>query len=93
MDQLVIDLQKTIEKVREGGGEKARLKQKERKKLVVRERIDGLVDPGTPFLELSTLAGFDLYEDWVHVNNFLKHVNFVCALESKLCLLLRPFPF
>ncbi len=43
------------------GGEKAKLKQKSRNKMLARERIDNLVDPGTPFLELGTLAGLNMY--------------------------------
>ena len=43
--------------------EDAHLKRhKERGKLPARERIDALIDPGSPFLELSTLAGFELYD-------------------------------
>ena len=41
----------------EGGGQKARLKHTARGKLLARERIDTLLDQGSPFLELSTLAG------------------------------------
>ncbi len=49
--------------VMQGGPEKAREKHKSRGKLLVRERIDLLVDPGTPFLELSTLASIGQYDD------------------------------
>ncbi len=49
--------------VRQGGPEEAREKHKARGKLLVRERIDLLVDPGTPFLELSTLAALGQYDD------------------------------
>lgn len=45
----------------EGGGAKAKEKHKSRGKLLARERIDFLVDTGSPFLELSTLAGHHLY--------------------------------
>src|SRR5574341_1881513 len=48
--------------VRQGGGEKYRKRQEEQGKLFVRERIDRLLDPGSPFLELSTLAAFDMYD-------------------------------
>src|SRR5574341_1208871 len=48
--------------VRQGGGEKYRKRQEEQGKLFVRERIDRLLDPGSPFLELSTLAVFDMYD-------------------------------
>lgn len=45
-----------------GGPEKARVKHTERGKMLVRDRITALVDPGTSFLELSALAGHDLYD-------------------------------
>ena len=48
--------------VRAGGGEKYRKRQEEQGKLFVRERIERLLDPGSPFLELSTLAAFDMYD-------------------------------
>ena len=44
-----------------GGGEKLRARHLERGKLPVRDRIDLLLDPGSPFLELSALAGYGLY--------------------------------
>lgn len=44
-----------------GGGDNAIAKHKSRGKLLARERINGLVDPGSPFLELSTLAGYGMY--------------------------------
>ncbi len=49
--------------VMQGGPEKARKKHQERGKLLARERIDLLIDPGTPFLELSTLAAYGQYDD------------------------------
>jgi 3-methylcrotonyl-CoA carboxylase beta subunit len=44
-----------------GGPERARAKHVGRGKLLVRDRVDNLLDPGSPFLELSPLAAFDLY--------------------------------
>ena len=46
-----------------GGSPQAVAKHKERKKLLARERIDLLIDPNTPFLELSSLAGYDQYDN------------------------------
>ncbi len=61
MEKLVGDLSKTIKVIQKGGGEKACAKHKSRGKLLARERINGLIDPGAPFLELSTLAGHGMY--------------------------------
>ena len=51
-----------LEQVRAGGGEASMARHRSRNKLPVRERIGGLIDPGTPFLELSPLAAWDLYD-------------------------------
>src|SRR5512138_2486401 len=61
--QLANELKERLARVHEGGGEKYRKRQEEQGKLFVRERIERLLDPGSPFLELSALAAWDLYED------------------------------
>ena len=61
--QLATELKERLERVHEGGGEKYLKRQEEQGKLFVRERIDHLLDPGSPFLELSALAATDLYEN------------------------------
>ncbi|HLO17950.1 MAG TPA: carboxyl transferase domain-containing protein, partial [Anaerolineales bacterium] len=60
---LADQLKERLRRVREGGGEKYRKRQEEQGKLFVRERIERLLDPGSPFLELSALAAYDLYEN------------------------------
>src|SRR5215510_3334429 len=62
MMQLVAQLRERIVQVRLGGGEKYLQRHRDQGKLPVRERIDKLVDPGSPFLELSPLAAWDMYE-------------------------------
>lgn len=62
MASLVAELQQRKHEAATGGGEKARRKHTERGKLLVRDRIDLLTDPDTPFLELSSLAGFEMYK-------------------------------
>jgi 3-methylcrotonyl-CoA carboxylase beta subunit len=52
-----------VELVKLGGGKEAMAKHKSRGKLTARERIQGLLDPGTSFLEFSTLAAWDMYEN------------------------------
>ena len=50
----------------EGGSTKARERHVARGKLLARERVAGVVDPGSPFLEIGALAAFDMYEGDVH---------------------------
>lgn len=61
MKALVEDLRDKVALISQGGGAASVAKHKERGKMVVRERIDHLIDPGSPFLELSQLAGHDVY--------------------------------
>ncbi|MCP4362948.1 MAG: methylcrotonoyl-CoA carboxylase [Chloroflexi bacterium] len=63
MQQLVNQLNERQMQVRTGGGEKGRRKMHKRGKLLPRERLELLLDPGTPFLELSPLAAWGLYND------------------------------
>jgi acetyl-CoA carboxylase carboxyltransferase component len=58
---LVDELRAHLERVRAGGGAAAVARHRARGKLTARERVDRLVDPGTPFLELSPLAAHGLY--------------------------------
>jgi 3-methylcrotonyl-CoA carboxylase beta subunit len=59
---MVADLEAQLERIALGGGEKARAKHTARDKLLPRERISALLDPGSPFLELSALAADGMYE-------------------------------
>src|SRR6059036_4289969 len=63
MYQLVAELRDRLTRVRQGGGPKYLQRHREQGKMPVRERIDRLIDPGSPFLELSPLAAFGVYED------------------------------
>ena len=63
MRALVADLNTQIAKAQDGGGTAARAKHTARGKLLPRERVQMLLDPGTPFLELSPLAALGLYPD------------------------------
>jgi len=65
MQSLVDDLRSQVELIRQGGGKQYQERHHARGKLLARERIDALVDPGSPFLELSQLAAFEVYEDYV----------------------------
>src|SRR5690606_40468037 len=59
----VAELEQHLARAAAGGGEKARTRHVERGKLLPRERIRALLDPGSPFLELSPLAAHGLYDD------------------------------
>jgi acetyl-CoA carboxylase carboxyltransferase component len=63
MRRLVDALRAHIAKTREGGGGKYVERHREQGKLPVRERINLLLDPGSPFLELSPLAALDMYDN------------------------------
>src|SRR5438132_1967485 len=63
MSALVADLHKRLDAVRQGGPEKAREKHAKAGKLLPRERIERLLDPGSPFLEIAPLAALDLYDN------------------------------
>ncbi|MGH2869708.1 MAG: carboxyl transferase domain-containing protein, partial [Solirubrobacteraceae bacterium] len=60
--ELVEDLRAQLERVAGGGGERSRARHVSRGKLLPRDRVDGLLDPGAPFLELSPLAAHGLYD-------------------------------
>ena len=61
MLSMVDDLYLQVEQIKAGGGERYQERHRARGKLLVRERIDYLIDPGSPFLELSQLAALDMY--------------------------------
>jgi 3-methylcrotonyl-CoA carboxylase beta subunit len=63
MESLVVDLREKVAAAAIGGPEKAREKHVSRGKLLPRERVERLLDPGTAFLELSPLAAHGLYDD------------------------------
>ncbi len=63
--RLAEDLNKLLEKIRQGGSPEARKKHEERGKLFARDRIRLLLDEDRPFLELSPLAGFQVYKEEV----------------------------
>ena len=63
MKALVDDLRVQVDQAAEGGGQAARDKHIARGKLLPRDRIQMLIDPGTPFLELSPLAALNIYNN------------------------------
>jgi len=81
MDLLTNHLKGTLAKAHLGGGERAIEKHRARGKLLARERINGLVDPGAPFLELSPLAGLDMPYDNVPSGGIVTGIGRVCGVE------------
>jgi 3-methylcrotonyl-CoA carboxylase beta subunit/propionyl-CoA carboxylase len=63
LERLVAELQTRLEQARQGGGERSLARHRELGKLPVRTRIEGLLDAGSPFLELSPLAAWDMYDN------------------------------
>ena len=63
MRDVVQNLRQQVDKVFAGGGEAARAKHLARGKLLPRDRVQQLLDPGTPFLELAPLAAYNMYDN------------------------------
>lgn len=59
--ELAAELREKLATARLGGGEKARARHTARGKLLPRDRVDALLDPGSPFLELAPLAAEGMY--------------------------------
>jgi 3-methylcrotonyl-CoA carboxylase beta subunit len=64
MVELLTALKNEEEKIREGGGAKALDSQHKKNRLTARERIAGLIDPGTHFFELGIYAAWEMYEEY-----------------------------
>jgi len=63
MKQIVDEVHRKLAKIHEGGGAKAAQKQKEKGKMLARERVEFLRDPDTPWLEIGAFAGYQMYEE------------------------------
>ena len=63
MQQLVTELRSRLAAAKNGGGDAAVKRHKERGKMFVRERIERVIDPDTPFLEFSAMAANGMYDD------------------------------
>jgi 3-methylcrotonyl-CoA carboxylase beta subunit len=81
MSGQVADLQRQLAHIAEGGGAAARERHLSRGKLLPRERIRQLVDPGAPFLELSPLAGFGMYGEEVPAGGLITGIGSVMGQE------------
>jgi len=81
MRALVADLREKLAQVAGGGGEVSRDRHTSRGKMLARERVDLLVDPGTSFLELSPLAAYGLYGGDVHSASVVTGVGRIAGRE------------
>ncbi|MCI0658962.1 MAG: methylcrotonoyl-CoA carboxylase [Acidobacteria bacterium] len=79
--QLVSQLRERQARVREGGGVKYRERHVQQGKLFVRDRIDRLLDQGSPFLELSPLAAWELYDNEAPCAGLVTGIGRVCGTE------------
>jgi 3-methylcrotonyl-CoA carboxylase beta subunit len=83
-EPLIADLRSKLAEARQGGPEKARQVHRERGKLAVRDRVERLLDPDSPFLELSPLAARGLYEEDVPAAGLVTGLG---RVSGKVCVL------
>lgn len=84
MKAVAVDLRKLLVKMQEGGGEKARERHLKHGKLLPRDRIEKLLDPGSDFLELSMLAGYELYDDDIPAAGIITGIGRVMGVDCML---------
>ena len=81
MSELVADLRVKVSEIMLGGGEAARAKHTARGKLLPRERVRQLLDAGSPFLELSQLAAYRVYDDHVPAAGIITGIGRIAGQE------------
>lgn len=81
MQVQVDDLKSTLAHIAQGGGAKSCERHISRGKLLPRERVEGLLDPGSPFLELSALAAHDVYGEEVPAAGIITGIGRVSGQE------------
>jgi len=81
LEALVADLRSKVRAIEQGGGEVARSRHTGRGKLLPRERVATLLDPGSPFLELSQLAAYGMYDDNIAAAGIITGVGRVAGRE------------
>jgi len=74
-------LRSLVERVAQGGDERSRMRHTERGKLLPRERLDRLLDPGSAFLEVGQLAGHELYDDVVPAGGLITGIGRISGRE------------
>ncbi|WP_448566697.1 carboxyl transferase domain-containing protein [Thalassotalea ganghwensis] len=81
MLEQVNDLKAKLAEIKLGGGERSRERHLSRGKLLPRDRVNALLDPGSPFLELSQLAAYDVYKDNVPAAGIITGIGRVAGQE------------
>lgn len=81
MLESIDDLKRKVAQIKLGGSKKARQLHLDREKLPVRKRINTLLDPGSPFLELSQFAAWDMYDSTVPAAGLITGIGRVSGLE------------
>ena len=81
MRALIDDLHAAVQRIKQGGDERARERHLARGKLLPRERVRRLLDPGSPFLELSQLAAYGMYDDEVPCAGIITGIGRVMGRE------------
>ena len=82
MEELVAELRERTAKVAQGGGTEAVERHRSRGKMLARERVEALLDPGSSFLELNALAAWDLYEAEAPAAGILTGIGVIDGRES-----------
>jgi 3-methylcrotonyl-CoA carboxylase beta subunit len=77
----VTDLRAKVAEIRGGGGKKSQERHMSRGKMLPRDRVDGLLDPGTPFLELSQLASYGVCEEAVPCAGIITGIGRIAGRE------------
>ncbi|HAD08148.1 MAG TPA: methylcrotonoyl-CoA carboxylase, partial [Porticoccaceae bacterium] len=81
MQAQVDDLNAKLEQISLGGNEKSRQRHVARGKLLPRDRLKYLLDPGSPFLELSQFAAWECYDDYVPAASMITGIGRVSGQE------------
>ena len=85
MQKLVNKLKEITTEIHQGGSERARQKHLSRGKMLVRDRIDFLIDPGSSFLEVAPLAAYNVYKDAVPAAGVVAGIGIV---EGRHCMII-----
>ena len=89
MKKIIKEYQARLAIIEQGGTEAAKKRHKEHNKLPVRKRIESLIDPNTPFMELSSFAGYELYETPLPAGGIITGI---ATIQNTLCMIIANDP-